>query len=721
MTFYELTTLSAGIFHLILTVFVLSRDLRSSVNRTYCLWGGSLTLWNLAGYLKYQASQAGDQVLGMWLLRLLHLSVVFLPASTFHLFFLIARIHKPRLLTILYCATIGFAASVFTPLYFAGIRESDYGYVAEGGPAFYAFMGCYFITAVVTITMLRKIAASLFPIHRARLRAFGVAYIFLAVAGLHDLFPVLGYKYYPFLNLKIHPLGNLTAIFFGIVMAYSVLHHQLLDIHVSLSHLAAQMVRIAFLFLLSFALLTLLFWIAPRRFTTFSFFSALGVFLVTAGLTPFLFPKFFGEGEEKLEQRLLGDRFEYQEQVRGFIQAIPSYIRSEALLRDLNPILVKTMGVSTYQIILLGEGQRAFALAGSYPDQPHRQITDLTVDSPLFRLFASTRPDYLAYPLAYSIPGETGLERAAREQLQPFNPEFCFPFMSGEDPFGLLIIGKKANGEPYTAHDLQLLVEMVKSLSLVLNQIRLKDQLLLAEEMELLGLMSRGIAHDLNNLLTPVWTYFQLASAGVNHREMNEELLPTAMSNLETVRTYVREALFFARTQTLQLKTMSLDRIIQSALALAQADLKARDLKVVVEAPAEATAEMDEILIQRLIGNLLSNAIDASRPGAQLQLKLLRLPKTETSREWWRLLVIDHGEGISRENLKRVATPYFTTKDRGDNTRGFGLGLAICRKIVHLHGGHMTIRSEERKGTTVQVDLPDRQLDKASQAASLAK
>jgi signal transduction histidine kinase len=67
---------------------------------------------------------------------------------------------------------------------------------------------------------------------------------------------------------------------------------------------------------------------------------------------------------------------------------------------------------------------------------------------------------------------------------------------------------------------------------------------------------------------------------------------------------------------------------------------------------------------------------------------------------------MDHGSGISKENLKMVFQPYFTTKDRGSGKRGFGLGLAICKKIVVLHGGYLNLESEEKKGTTVIVDLP---------------
>lgn len=82
------------------------------------------------------------------------------------------------------------------------------------------------------------------------------------------------------------------------------------------------------------------------------------------------------------------------------------------------------------------------------------------------------------------------------------------------------------------------------------------------------------------------------------------------------------------------------------------------------------------------------------------------MPKAPGSREWLRLAIIDEGEGIAEENLARIFTPYFTTKDRGDENRGFGLGLSICRRIVNLHGGNLSVASKPKKGTTVNVDLP---------------
>ena len=71
-----------------------------------------------------------------------------------------------------------------------------------------------------------------------------------------------------------------------------------------------------------------------------------------------------------------------------------------------------------------------------------------------------------------------------------------------------------------------------------------------------------------------------------------------------------------------------------------------------------------------------------------------------------RIQVIDSGSGIPPEVRDRIFEPYFSTKKTGDSERGFGLGLAICRKIATLHGGTLTVASEVGRGTTFSLDLP---------------
>jgi signal transduction histidine kinase len=244
----------------------------------------------------------------------------------------------------------------------------------------------------------------------------------------------------------------------------------------------------------------------------------------------------------------------------------------------------------------------------------------------------------------------------------------------------------------------------------------LRQQLQVVHEQDLLGRMSRGLAHDLNNLLTPAQTLMQLLREAHLNQDTIDELLPMCLQNLETIRTYVNEALFFSRSAKLLGKPGFLDQTVGDAISLVRPNAEGKGVKIVASGLSGAPMEMDAVLIKRLISNLLSNAIDASPPGALIEVELAALSKTELNRDWYRLKVIDHGEGINAENLQRVFTPYFTTKNTGDGKRGFGLGLAIARNIVHLHGGNLSITSKEKKGTTVQVDLPSK-LGTQTQAA----
>lgn len=711
MKFYELIPLTAVVTNLALTFFVMTRDLRSTLNRVYLLWGLSLTVWNLGTFFMFSVKDEADARL--WSV-FLHYGVIFLPISLLHLSSLIAQVKLPRWLPLLYGWFGLLALSNAFGQFTSGVRYlGDAYFYSVAGHGFWAFVASYVVVTSATVVILYRKLATLQRLHRARVKALLWANAILISFGWNDILPILGFDTYPFTQIAIFPFGSAAAIFYGIIVGYSVLQHHLLDIHVTLGKAAAHTVRLLFLFLIGFLLLLLLNVFRPHEFTTFTFLSALGVLLASATVASSIFPRLFGKGDEALEQLILsdrfGDRFEYHDKVRAFLQEVQSYNNADLLLADLDALLLKTIRVRNYQIVLLDESTHVFTVFRGHPKSPQTQLPELRANSPIFQIFQQTTASYLAFNLAYIMPGETDLEREAREPLKHFEPEFCFPFFSGEDPFGLLLIGEKTNGTPYTPNDLLLLTRLVKNLSLILNQIRLKKQVLLAEELELLGRMSRGMAHDLNNLLTPVSTYLQIATAqAAGNTDGANELLPTCLRNITTIEAYVKDALFFSENHTVQMAPSPLNQLILKASDLAGPKLKRRQVRIELQDYPPTVVEMDPLLVQRCLSNILSNAIDASSPDTTVRIELQRLATTEAGREWVRVSIIDAGEGISRKNLERLSSAYFTTKETGDENRGFGLGLAICRKIVHQHGGTMNIASEEKKGTTVTVDLPVR-------------
>ena len=710
MKLYELIPFVAAITNLVLSLFVFSRDHKSTLNRVYLLWGTSIFVWNLGTYLLFQVSNPED---ALFFARFLQFGVIFLPVSLFHLCCLIAGISRRRLFKGLYAVAVGLALTNFTPFFIRDVKNVGYAYYSEAGPGFWLFSALYAVLTTLTIVLLYRKQKVLPPLQRKRLRLLLIANGTLILFGNNDILPILRIYHYPFTSIQIYPLGSGAAIFYGLIVGYSVLQHQLLDIYVTLSRAAAQAVRIGFVFLMGFALLLAVYQFGPNSpsFTVYFYFaSGLGVLVVTTIVASIIFPRLFGAGSDSLERRILGDRFEYHDKISGFIQSVPWYSDTNVLLDDLHDLLVMTIKSRSYHLVLLDEGTRAFSLLRAHPESNRNRAVDLQHDAPVFQYFYSTRADHLSLGQGAGRLGESKMEADARTQLEPFESDVCLPFFAEQDPVGLLMLGRKQNDEPYTPHDLYLLKSLVKNLSVMINQIRLKKKIVVAEEMELLGRMSAGLAHDLNNLLTPVRTFQQFFAAGMPKSDAILELLPVAMRNLDTVQSYIREALFFSRTQSLNLIQASLEQAIQSAIKLVEPAASEKQIKVELVPPVgDSDVEMDDVLILRLIGNLLSNAIDASPAGTVVQAVLLRLPRTEISRDWYRVQVVDQGEGISKENLKRIMMPYFSTKNQGDGKRGFGLGLAIARKIVHLHHGNLYIASEERKGTTVQVDLPSKQ------------
>ena len=707
MTLYEITAVTAGVFHLGLAAFVFSRDPSAKVNRTYLIWGVALTVWNLATYYKYY--HRGDPEAARRWLQMLHLALVWLPVSILHLSLLVAQARRKPLVPIVYAVTIGLSVTIFIPdAYIQSIEPSLFGPVVVGGWAFKAYTFLYLTVATFTIILLSVKQGKMATLHRKRLQALLMGLITLVLAGANDLLLVLKFGTYPLTNINILPLGNVAAIFYGVVVAYSVLQHQLLDVTLALSRVAAQMVRVAMMTLIGTLLVVVASFFDPTKASIFPYLAAVAAIFLSSVIASFIFPRLFGKGEELLERRLLGDRFEFQDQIRGQIRRIRDCHEPTLLLAGLQNLLVRSLGLRSYQIILLDENTRGFRLFDSYPVQTDTRLPWLSLESAVFRYFRITHASYLTCRDGSALPGEREVERLARAELRQFNPEICFSLVSGEETFGLLLLGTKESEEPFTPNDLQLIQELVLNLRLVLDQIRLKNQIHLAQEQEMLGRMSRGLAHDLNNLLTPIQTSLQLVQAGVTSPDTMDEILPMALRNVDTIRAYVNEALFFSRTHSLKLKRTDLNETVKATVGLLVAEAQRKQIRMAIDGATRAEVEIDEVLIQRLLTNLLSNAIDATPTGGSIRIEVTPLPRTERHREWYRIRVQDAGSGISPENLKRVFMPYFSTKNTGDKRRGFGLGLAIARKIVHLHGGNMGITSTPAKGTTVEVDLPNR-------------
>ena len=707
MRIAALIPLLGCIWNLMLAFFVLSRAPRATQNRVYFFLGAFISVWNLGQFFNFTTPPSEPDVALFWV-KFVWFGVIFIPMLLFHLSMLLTQTRVGRFIPIVYVLLAMLAATLPSNFFLTGVEYlGTAGWYAKPALGLKLAQLPFALMFVAIVILIRK-RRSLPRMYRSRLTPLIVAQTMLAVLGTNDTLPLNGFINYPGTQIPVYPYGSIAAVFYGVIVAYSLLQHHLLDVQIGLSRIAAQLVRILFLSVTTLALLLVVTLIFPDTFSLVSLWIALSVFIISIVIGTRVFPRLFGgTGVEKWERRILGDHFEYQDRIRVFTESVVWHSDLNSLFTGLHELFVGVFHFKHYWIILRDDNLRAFMVTRVYPEEPLAGVPELKVPSPVFTYFETEGQSWLNLGEHSLTRTAQRSEREAREQLARFPAEFAMPLRWENELFGLVLIGGKLDDEPITATDLNLLTDLTSRLSLVVNQIRLKDEVVRTQELELLGRMSRGMAHDLNNLLTPIWTLLQLASEGLTKEALDEELLSVALRNIKSVRAYIKEALFFSENLRPDLQMERLDLLVANVVELARANRK-KDVQITALTPGEVLAEFDDVLIQRLLANLISNAIDASEVGTEVRVELERLVKTEVARDWLRIRVIDQGEGIPKEDLLRVTTPYFTTKNRGDEGRGFGLGLAICRKIATLHGGSLTIFSQLRRGTTVQIDLPNR-------------
>ncbi len=704
MSTFGSIALIASIVNIGLALLILSSNFKSTLNRVFLIWSSTVFIWNAASVPLLSSISTREAYL--WMIAL-QFGVFLMPASLFHVSIVtVGKNAYNYFLPWAYGIAGVFCVMLFPGWMISGVIKLRAGYWAVGNWGYYLFIVYFLALTMTTMVILYRNQRVVSPLNRRRIIALLSAIVALWIFGTNDLLPIFGFTRYPFTHWEFVPIGNAASIGYAFIIGYSVVQHQLLDVRVGLSKFAATLIRVGLhtivaLFILSIALLFL-----PGAISKNIVWMTVIVVTTSGAASSYLFPKILGRGNESLERRLLGDSFLYQEKLSDFISSIPLATNIKQLFEDLEVLLVKIVALKEYRIVLLDEITRGLQFFQGYPQIPTNIIRLPPAESIFYKIVTQALTDYFVIE---SLKSDIA-EKCRRELLDVFlspEAEFCFILKSDSVPYGFFLISGKKNNEPFTKNDLDLLDLLVRNLGLIINQIRLKERIQIDQEMDLLGRISKGLAHDLNNLLTPVWTLLQVASSTENADPEITSLIDSATQNVSAMRNYIRDSLFFSTTMKPQMANGKIHDLVAAALGIMSSRAKEKSVLLEFDNTHKVNAVVDVILLQRLVSNLVSNAIDASNEGDVIQVDIQSIQRREDEPDWLQLRVIDHGEGISPANLEKMKAAFFTTKDSGDGKRGFGLGLAICRKIVHLHGGTLNISSQIGKGTIVQVDLPN--------------
>lgn len=213
------------------------------------------------------------------------------------------------------------------------------------------------------------------------------------------------------------------------------------------------------------------------------------------------------------------------------------------------------------------------------------------------------------------------------------------------------------------------------------------------ERLNLIGQMAAGIGHEIRNPMTTIRGFLQVLS---NKKDCMKywEYYKLMIAELDRANDIITEFLSLAKERLVRRHSKNMNVIIKSLLPLIEADAIVANKYIKVELSDIPDLLVDDKEICQLILNLVRNSLDAMPTGGYLTIRTY-IEGDETI-----LAIKDQGTGIDSEVLKKIGTPFFTTKEQGT-----GLGLAICFNIAAHHNAVITVETSE-KGTTFYTRFP---------------
>ncbi len=224
-----------------------------------------------------------------------------------------------------------------------------------------------------------------------------------------------------------------------------------------------------------------------------------------------------------------------------------------------------------------------------------------------------------------------------------------------------------------------------------------------ADRLAALGQLTAGLAHELRNPLGTLKTSAEFLERKVSaDNEIAREMAGYIRQEVDRINSLITRFLDFARPRNLRLEKADLHAMLDHAITLFDREKSGAAASVTVfknYSPDIPPVRIEGELMEHVVTNLLSNAAQASRPGAVVTVKT-RLAETPQGQKA-EIAVIDRGSGIDIKHLENIFNPFFTTK-----AEGVGLGLAVVSKIVDEHGGQIMVESTLGEGSVFRVYLP---------------
>ncbi|HXD30159.1 MAG TPA: ATP-binding protein [Pyrinomonadaceae bacterium] len=231
---------------------------------------------------------------------------------------------------------------------------------------------------------------------------------------------------------------------------------------------------------------------------------------------------------------------------------------------------------------------------------------------------------------------------------------------------------------------------------------QLREQVALKKNLESLGEMSAGLAHEFKNAIATLHGYAQLMQ-NLDLDEPGRQATSSLLKEVRSLSDMVTAFLNFARPQPLQLEEVSLNELLSDCVQELKPLAESAHVDLVNENSIDSHVNADERMLRQALINLVRNAIEAI-PADKSDRKVTIASSQQTDNAGNRHVVVevsDTGTGIPAADFERIFIPFFTTK-----SAGHGIGLALTHRVITEHGGSLSAANAAAGGAVFKIKLP---------------
>ncbi len=752
MSLFSFPPLLGSVAFSALAFFLLKNKPRTKTKILFALLCLETFNWQLIWFLSFFFEEPSQIA---FLARFAYLTIAYIPVTFYHF---IAEFIQERKessnIKILYVIATVLVISVFTSdLFVAGYRSFDWGNFARPGRFYPAYILLAIISMVrgvyILIRAKRNSAQYAVLPQQIHYLLMGLAAYFFCVL---DFFQVYGFP--------IYPAGSLFFLISFVIIAYAITRHQLLDIAVIIKKTLVFAGLLTFVFaVFSIATFILRDLLTIRFGLSSNWVNAVSIFLIVLGYDPIR--KYLLDITDRY---LFQKKYDYQKLLKDASRGISKIENLRHLFSLVVHFITLRMRVKNASILSREKNQGEFRL--SYARGHSKELIQYVIneDAELIRYLKKEKEaieiehvkEYIESGNKKRVKGEAPHEYdfvAIQTTMRELDASCCVPSFLGPELRNILVLGEKKSGDFYSEEDLNVLFTLAQESAIAIENARLYDeainktreleeinsqleyaknllmkalketevankqlqdtqaQLIHEQKMATLGRLAASVGHEVNNPLTIL--SMNVSRVLLKLRKNPDLKVNEIMDTFEKMEQNIGRIKAVVNTLTGLLKKsekgkfepLSLKLILEETLPLVQFQTYLDNLtgtEVEFDVPSNLPLVRGDLeRLQEVFLNLFINAYHAME-GRQHRRIRVYAQADPADDQMVQVFFKDNGKGMTDEIRKKIFNYGFTTKAPG---KGSGLGLYMCKYIIELHGGDISVESKVGEGTTFIIRL----------------